>query len=117
MSEGSRECEDSADWEGFGAAEAIPASSRSRIYFTVLGDDANSGRLKRIQMFQADGKWSIMKLGRVLQLGKEVYALQANEARPLEDFVVPKGPEGVYMLMASYDFPHGEVTYGFKVQR
>ena len=87
------------------------------IRFTVLGDDANPGRLRRIQMFRAREKWSIRKLGRVLHLGEEVYAIEATEWRTLEDFVVPKGAEGVYLIVASYEFPQGEVEYGFKVKR
>ena len=112
---GSRECEDAATWEGFGGAEAMTAGSRTRVYFTVLGYDGEPGRLRRIQMFPAQEKWSIQKLGRVLHLGAEVHSDEARGARIIERYVVPKIPEGVYLLKASYEFAEGEVEYGFKV--
>ena len=66
-------------------------------------------------MFTVQEEWSIWKLGRVLYLGTEVYSVEAQEGETLEEFVVPKLPVGVYMLIASYEFPPGEVEYGFKV--
>ena len=112
---GSRECEDAATWEGFGGAEAMIAGSKARVYFTVLGYDGEPGRLRRIQMFPAQEKWSIQKLGRVLHLGEEVHSDEARGARIIERYVVPNLPGGVYLLKASYEFPEGEVEYGFKV--
>ena len=115
VSGGSRECEDTADWKGFISADPIGPSAGARIFFTVLGDDASPGRLIRIQMFTVQEEWSIWKLGRVLYLGTEVHSVEAQEGETLEEFVVPKLPVGVYMLIASYEFPPGEVEYGFKV--
>ena len=115
VSGGSRECEDTADWKGFISADPIGPSTGARIFFTVLGDDASPGRLIRIQMFTVQEEWSIWKLGRVLYLGTEVHSVEAQEGETLEEFVVPKLPVGVYMLIASYEFPPGEVEYGFKV--
>ena len=118
MSGGSRECEDITTWEGFGAADPIPTSSNSRIYFTLLGDDANPGRIKRIQIFTAEEKLSVLKLGRALRLGEKVYALEAKEGKTLERlFVMPKIRGGDYMLIASYESALGEVEYGFKVSQ
>ena len=118
MSGGNRECEDTATWEGFGTADPIPTSSNSRIYFARLGDDANPGRIKRIQVLPARGKWSLRELGQELHLGEEVYALEAKEGNTLEElFVMPKIPAGDYMLIASYESPLGEVEYGFKVSQ
>ena len=116
MRDGNHECDDTANWKGFGAAEPIPASSDSRIYFTVLGNDGSLGRLMRIQMFPSLEKRATRRPGSV-HLGEEVYGLQADVGTSLGEFIMPKGPDGVYMLMVSYEFPQGEVTYGFKVQR
>lgn len=113
---GSRECEDAATWEGFGGAEAMTAGSKARIYFTVLDYDGEPGRLRRLQMFPAQEKWSLQMLGRVLHLGAEVHSDEARGARIIEGYVVPTIPEGVYLLKASYEFAEGEVEYGFKVE-
>ena len=115
MSGSSRECEDTAAWEGFVAAKAILPGSGTPIYFTVLGDDANLGRISRVRMFLALEKWSLQKLGRELIIGAEVHSVEAKQGETLEEFVVPNLPGGVYMLITSYESPFGEAEHGFKV--
>ncbi len=118
MGGGSRECENTTTWEGFSAADPIPTRSNSRIYFTLLGDDTNPGRIKRIQLFTTEEKLSILRLGRVLHLGEEVYALEAKEGETLEElFVMPNLPGGDYMLIAGYESQLGGVEYGFRVSQ
>ena len=115
MSGGNRECEDTVAWEGFLAAEAILSGSGTPIYFIVLGDDANLGRVSQVRMFPALEKWSLRKLGRELNLGAEVHSVEAKQGESVEEFVVPKLPGGVYMLLTNYESPLGEVEHGFKV--
>ena len=115
VSGGSRECEDTAIWEGFVQAEAILSGSDTTIYFTVLGDNDNLGRISRIQMLPALEKWSLRKLGRELNLGTEIHSVEAKQGETLEEFVVPELPGGIYMLITSYESPLGEVEHAFKV--
>ena len=113
VSGGSRECEDTATWKGFGAAEAIGASAGTIFYVTVLGDDANPGMVRRVRVLPAQERWSIR--GRGLILGAEAHRAVATSGETLKRFPMPKLPAGVYMLIADYESPLGEVEYGFKV--
>ena len=112
VSGGSRECEDTATWEGFGAATALRPG---RFHINVLGDDANPGIVSRVRVFPAQEKWMIRKLGRELHLGAEVHRVVATSGETLEKFILPRLPDGDYMLIADYESPLGEVEYGFKV--
>ena len=116
VSGGSRECEDTAAWKGFGAAESISVGSGTRVYIAVLGDDANPGVISRVRVFPAQERRSMRNPGRGLILGEEVHRAVATKGTTLEKFVMPKLPGGVYMLIASYESPLGEVEYGFKVK-
>ena len=112
VSGASRKCDDTATWEGFAAASALEPG---RFYVAVLGDDANPGMISRVRVFPAQEKWSILKLGRVLQLGAEVHRVVATKGETLDNFVLPELPGGDYLLIASYESVLGEVEYGFKV--
>lgn len=115
VSGGSRECEDDANWEGFGSASALKAVSGTRIYIAVLGDDANPGMVRRIRVLPVREEWSLRKLGKVLHVGAEVHKFVATKGTTLEKFVMPRLPAGDYILIADYESPLGEVEYGFKV--
>ena len=108
----SRECDDTATWEGFAAAGALEPG---RFYVAILGDDANPGMIRRVRVFPAQEKWSTLKLGRVLHLGAEVHRVVATKGETLDNFVLPELPGGDYLLIASYESALGEVEYGFKV--
>ncbi len=108
-----RECEDDADWKGFGSAEALEPG---RFYVTVLGDDANPGTVRRVRVFPAQEKRANRGRSRELQLGAEVHRVAATSGETLDKFILPKLPEGDYMLIADYESPLGEVEYGFKVE-
>ena len=110
VSGGDRECEDNAAWKGFGSAKALEPG---RFYVTVLGDDANRGRISRVRVFPAQERRS--GRGRELHLGAEVHRVVATSGKTLEKFILPRLPAGDYMLIADYESPLGEVEYGFKV--
>ena len=112
----SRECDDNADWKGFSGAEAFGATSGTRFHVAVLGDDANPGRVTRVEVFPVRTQWSLRNLGRELHLGERAYRFVATKGQTLEKFVMPKLPRGVYILVADYESPLGEVEYGFKVE-
>ena len=112
VSEDVRDCENTATWKGFGAARALESG---RIYVTVLGDDAGPGAVRRVRVFPSQMKWSIRKLGRVLHLGVEVHRVVAAKGETLDKFVLPKLPEGDYLLITNYESPLGEIEHGFKV--
>ena len=112
----SRECEETADWKGFGGAEAMGATAGTRIYVAVLGDEANPGVVRRVEVFPVRMEWSLRKLGRELHLGGRAYRFVATKGETLEKFVMPKLPAGDYILIADYESPLGEVEYGFKVE-
>ena len=116
VSGGSRECDDNADWKGFSGAEAFGATSGTRFHVAVLGDDANAGRVTRVEVFPVRTQWSLRNLGRELHLGERAYRFVATKGQTLEKFVMPKLPRGVYILVADYESPLGEVEYGFKVE-
>ena len=107
-----RKCEDTVTWNGFGAAKALESG---RIYVIVLGDDASPGTVRRVSVFPAQTKWSVRKLGRVLHLGVEVHRVVATSGETLDKFVLPKLPEGDYLLITKYESPVGEIEHGFKV--
>ena len=67
-------------------------------------------------MFPMRVEPSILKLGTVVKLGEEAYSLQAQEGETIAQFAKPDIPEGLYLLVASYESPLGEVEYGFKVE-
>ena len=112
ISGGGRECDDTADWEGFGGASAL---ERGRMYIAVLGDDANPGTIRRVRVFPAQAKWSIRKMGRVLHVGAEAHRVVATSGETLEKFILPRLASGDYLLITDYESPLGEVEYGFKV--
>ena len=113
VSGGVRECKDTADWEGFSGASALEPG---RMFIAVIGDDANPGTIRRVRVFPAQAKWSIRKMGRALNVGAEVHRVVATKEQTLDKFVLPKLPEGDYLLIASYESPLGEVEYGFKLK-
>ena len=114
MSGGSRECEDTANWRGFGAASALEAGSGTRVYVAVLGDDANPGVVRRVRVFPAQVRRAMR--GRGPTLGEEVHRAVATRGETLEKFVMPNLPGGDYIMIADYESPLGKVKYGFKVK-
>ena len=117
MSGGRLKCENVDSWEGFAEAETYPFTSGLRNYFTVLGDESNAGRIRRIQVFTTQEKKSLLKLGReVTKAGEEVYSIEAQEGETLEMIRAPDIPKGVYLLKTTYVSPLGEVEHGFKVK-
>ena len=111
---GSRECEGTADWKGFGGAEAIGVGQGMRVYFAVLDDETNPGLIRRARVFPAQARRSMR--GQGLTLGAEVHRAVATKGETLEKFVMPRLASGVYMIIADYESPLGEVEYGFKVE-
>ena len=109
-------CEETADWKGFGDAEAMGASAGTRFYVAVRGDETNPGVVRRVEVFPVRMEWSLRKLGRELHLGGRAYRFVATKGETLEKFVMPKLPAGDYILIADYESPLGEVEYGFKVE-
>ena len=109
-----RECEDNADWKGFGSAEAL---GPGRFYITVLGEDANPGRISRVRVFPAQERRANRGRSRELQLEAEIHRVVATKGETLEKFTLPRLPDGDYMLIADYESPLGEIEYGFKVSR
>ena len=107
-----RKCDDTATWEGFATASGLEPG---RYYVAVLGDEANSGVIRRVRVFPTQEKWSIPKLGQELQLGAEIHRVVATKGETLESFVLPNLPSGDYLLIASYESHLGEVEYGFKL--
>ena len=117
MSGGRLECENVDSWEGFAEAETYLFTAGIRKYFTVLSDESNPGRIRRIQVFTIQEKKSLLKLGRmVIKAGEEVYSIEAPKGESLEMIRAPDIPEGVYLLKTTYESPFGEVEYGFKVE-
>ena len=112
MGGGSRECNDTADWKGFGRAEALELG---RFYVTVVGDEGNPGRVSRVRVFPAEERRANRGRSRELQLGAEVHRVVATRGETLEKFTLPRLSAGDYLLIASYESPLGEVEYGFKV--
>jgi len=49
-------------------------------------------------------------------MGEEAYSLHALEGETIAQFPKPDIPEGLYLMIASYESPLGEVEYGFKVE-
>ena len=113
VSGGVRECEDTADWKGFGGAEALGSG---RFYVAVLGDEDNPGVVRRVRVFPAQERRANRGRGRELHLGAEVHKVVATRGESLEKFTLPRLPAGDYMLIADYESPLGEVEYGFKVE-
>ena len=108
-----RECEDNADWKGFGSAEALKPG---RFYVAVLGEDAKPGRISRVRVFPAQERRANRGRSRELQLGTEVHRVVATRGETLEKFILPSLPDGDYMIIADYESPLGEIEYGFKVE-
>ena len=105
-------CEDTADWKGFDAANALDIG---RFYIAVIGDEANPGRVVRVRVLPARERRSLWGRGREIQLGPEVHRFVATRGETLEKLVMPMLAAGEYMLIADYESPLGEVEYGFKV--
>ena len=117
MGEEGRRCEQREDWSELSGAETYGIIKGPRdAYMTVVGDEANPGRVSRIQMFPMWEEPSILKLGTVVKLGEEVYLFQANEGKTIVQFAKPDLLEGHYLLIASYESSSGEVEFGFKVE-
>ena len=85
-------------------------------HITIVGGSTYSGRVSRIRMFTMWEEPSILKLGAVVKLGEEAYSLNVKEGETIAQFAKPDIPEGLYLLVASYESPLGEVEYGFKVE-
>ena len=116
MGEEGNKCGGGDDWSELAGAEAYGIIKGPRnVHITILGDEANPGRVKRIRMFRLQEEWSLLKLGPVATLGEEAYALDAQEGESISQFAKPDIPEGLYLLVATYKSPIGEVEYGFKV--
>ena len=102
-----RTCEEREDWSELAGAEAYGIiKGPSNAHITVLGDEASPGRVSRIRMFPLNAEGSP---------GGEAYSLDAPDGKSISQFAKPDIPEGVYLLIASYESPLGEVEYGFKV--
>ena len=115
VGEVSRECEDTAEWKGFGSADALGGGSGTRFHVAILGDEGNPGMVRRVRVLPVREEWSLRKLGNVLLVGAEVHKFVATKGTTLEKFVMPRLPAGNYILIADYESPLGEVEYGFKV--
>lgn len=116
IGEEGRRCEEKDDWSELGGVEDYGIIKGPRnAYMTVVGDGANPGRVSRIQLFPMRIEPSILKLGAVVRLGEEAYSLHALEGETIAQFPKPDIPEGLYLMIASYESPLGEVEYGFKV--
>ena len=112
-----RTCEEREDWNELTGVETYGIIKGPRpAHITVLGDEANPGRVSRIRMFMIQDERSLLKLGTVATPGEEAYSLNAQEGETIAQFAKPDIPEGVYLLIASYESPLGEVEYGFKVK-
>lgn len=116
MSGGNRECTDTATWKGFGEAGSLEVGLGTRVYLAIMGDEANSGVVRRARILPVQEKWSLRRLGNELHVGAEVHRAVATRGETLEKFVMPKLPAGIYILIADYESPLGEVEYGFKVE-
>ena len=111
MGDGTRECDETPSWEGLAEAEPfILVRGSKNIYLPVLGDEANPGRIERLQVY------SILEEKPALKLGEEILSTDAREGETIERFVPPDWPEGVYLLVISYESQLGEISYGFKVR-
>ncbi|MYC07230.1 MAG: hypothetical protein F4X57_08675 [Chloroflexi bacterium] len=108
-----RKCEDNADWNGFGSAEALEPG---RFYVGVLGDDANPERISRVRVFPAQNRRANRGRSRELQLGAEVHRVVATRGETLEKFSLPRLPGGDYIIIADYESSLGKIEYGFKVE-
>ena len=107
-STGGHTCEDREGWSELEEAETYGLFKGPRkAHITVLGDEANAGRVSRIRMLTLLGEGS---------LGDESYSLDAPEGETIVQFAKPDILEGVYLLISSYESPLGEVEYGFKVE-
>lgn len=107
LSRADRTCEEREDWSELAIAEAYGIIKGPRsAHIAVLGDEANAGRVSRIRMFPLNAEGSP---------GGEAYSLDAPDGKSISQFAKPDIPEGVYLLIASYESPLGEVEYGFKV--
>ena len=112
-----RRCEERDDWSELAGAETYPITKGPRnSHITVVGGSTYSGRVSRIQMFPMRVEPSILKLGTVVKLGEEAYSLHVQEGETITQFAKPDIPEALYLLVASYESPLGEVDYGFKVE-
>ena len=116
VGEVSRECEDTAEWKGFGSADALGGGSGTRFHVAILGDEGNPGMVRRVRVLPVREEWSLRKLGNVLLVGAEVHKFVATKGTTLEKFVMPRLPAGNYILIADYESALGEVEYGFKVE-
>ena len=90
----SRECEDTAEWEGFGGASALGGGSGTRFHVAILGDEDNPGMVRRVRVLPVREEWSFRKLGKVLHVGAEVHKFVATKGTTLEKFVMPRLPAG-----------------------
>ena len=112
-----RSCEERDDWSELAGVENYGIIKGPRnAYVTVLDDEGNPGRVSRIRMFTIEEEGTLLKLGRVVTPGEEAYSLEAQEGETIIQFARPDIPEGLYLLIASYESPLGEVEYGFKVE-
>ncbi len=116
MGEEGNRCEEREEWSELLGAEAYGIIKGPRnAHITILGDEANPGQVNRIRMFRLREEGSFLKPGTVVTLGEEVYALDAQDGESIIQFAMPDIPEDLYLLVATYKSPLGEVEYGFKV--
>ena len=117
MSGEARRCEERDDWSQLAGAETYGLIKGPRnAHMTVVGGSTYSGRVSRIRMFPMWEEPSILKLGAVVKLGEEAYSLHVQDGDTIAQFPKPDIPGGLYLLVASYESPLGEVEYGFKVE-
>ncbi len=104
-----RECKGNEVWRELAGMEAYGIIKGPRnVHLTVLGDEVNRDQVSQIRMFALHDEGSLGD--------EEAYSLDAPEGETIAQFAKPDIPEGVYLLIASYESPLGEVEYGFKVE-
>ena len=117
MGEEGRRCEQGEDWSELSGAETYGMLKGPRnAHIIVIGVEARPGRVNRTRMFRIKEEGTLSKPGMSEVPGEEAFSLESQEEETIAQFVTLDIPEGLYLIIVSYELPLGEVDLAFKVQ-